>query len=131
MLVVGFPAGPFETNCWVVAPDRGEQCVVDFKSGEAPSVKDVISGEAVQATHYALLTDHCTQVEYFVINRKKKQPAPVAGEELQQARDGVLQRLLEIFSTHTTNIAMPANGDEQTCARCDFSGLCRHGAWDE
>ena len=28
MLVVGFPAGPFETNCWVVAPDRGEQCVV-------------------------------------------------------------------------------------------------------
>ena len=28
MLVVGFPAGPWETNCWVVAPDRGEQCVV-------------------------------------------------------------------------------------------------------
>lgn len=28
MLVVGFPAGPFETNCWVVAPARGEQCVV-------------------------------------------------------------------------------------------------------
>jgi hydroxyacylglutathione hydrolase len=28
VLVVGFPAGPFETNCWVVAPERGEQCVV-------------------------------------------------------------------------------------------------------
>ena len=28
MLVVGFPAGPFETNCYVVAPARGEQCVV-------------------------------------------------------------------------------------------------------
>jgi hydroxyacylglutathione hydrolase len=28
VLVVGFPAGPWETNCWVVAPDRGEQCVV-------------------------------------------------------------------------------------------------------
>jgi glyoxylase-like metal-dependent hydrolase (beta-lactamase superfamily II) len=28
VLVVGFPAGPFETNCWVVAPGRGEQCVI-------------------------------------------------------------------------------------------------------
>jgi glyoxylase-like metal-dependent hydrolase (beta-lactamase superfamily II) len=28
VLVIGFPAGPWETNCWVVAPARGEQCVV-------------------------------------------------------------------------------------------------------
>lgn len=28
MLVAGFPAGPFQTNCWVVAPGDGEQCVV-------------------------------------------------------------------------------------------------------
>ena len=28
MLVVGFPAGPWQTNCWVVAPAAGEQCVV-------------------------------------------------------------------------------------------------------
>ncbi len=28
MLVAGFPAGPPATNCWVVAPGAGEQCVV-------------------------------------------------------------------------------------------------------
>ena len=28
MLVVGFPAGPWQTNCWVVAPGAGEQCIV-------------------------------------------------------------------------------------------------------
>ncbi|MGB9377252.1 MAG: MBL fold metallo-hydrolase [Mycobacteriales bacterium] len=28
MLVAGFPAGPPATNCWVVAPGPGEQCVV-------------------------------------------------------------------------------------------------------
>ena len=28
MLVVGFPAGPWQTNCWVVAPAAGEECVV-------------------------------------------------------------------------------------------------------
>jgi hydroxyacylglutathione hydrolase len=28
VLVVGFPAGPWQTNCWVVAPAAGEQCLV-------------------------------------------------------------------------------------------------------
>jgi len=28
VLVAGFPAGPPATNCWVVAPGAGEQCVV-------------------------------------------------------------------------------------------------------
>jgi hydroxyacylglutathione hydrolase len=28
MLVAGFPAGSFQTNCYVVAPGLGEQCVV-------------------------------------------------------------------------------------------------------
>ncbi len=28
MLVAGFPAGPWQTNCWIVAPARGEECVV-------------------------------------------------------------------------------------------------------
>jgi glyoxylase-like metal-dependent hydrolase (beta-lactamase superfamily II) len=28
MLVVGFPAGPWQTNCWVVAPGPGQECVV-------------------------------------------------------------------------------------------------------
>ena len=28
MLILGFPAGPWQTNCWVVAPAAGEECVV-------------------------------------------------------------------------------------------------------
>jgi glyoxylase-like metal-dependent hydrolase (beta-lactamase superfamily II) len=28
VLVVGFPAGPWGTNCWIVAPAAGEQCVI-------------------------------------------------------------------------------------------------------
>jgi len=28
VLVAGFPAGPPATNCWVVAPGTGEQCIV-------------------------------------------------------------------------------------------------------
>ena len=28
MLIAGFPAGSFATNCYVVAPGRGEECVI-------------------------------------------------------------------------------------------------------
>ena len=28
MLIAGFPAGAFQTNCYVVAPAAGEECVV-------------------------------------------------------------------------------------------------------
>jgi len=28
VLIVGFPAGPWQTNCWVVAPADGEECIV-------------------------------------------------------------------------------------------------------
>jgi hydroxyacylglutathione hydrolase len=44
VLVVGFPAGPWETNCWVVAPGRGEQCVViDPGYGVEGPLDDVLS----------------------------------------------------------------------------------------
>lgn len=28
MLVAGFPAGPWQTNCWVVAPGKGQEAVI-------------------------------------------------------------------------------------------------------
>ena len=45
MLVVGFPAGPWETNCWVVAPDRGEQCVVIDPGYDAVGQLDEVIAE--------------------------------------------------------------------------------------
>lgn len=109
----------------------GTHCVVDFKSGQAPKADDVINGESVQATHYALLAENCTQVEYFVIHRDRKKPIIVEGDDLQAARAGVRQRLLDIFAARTTGIPMPANGNQKTCDYCDYAGLCRRGAWHE
>ena len=42
MLVVGFPAGPWQTNCWVVAPAAGEECVVIDPGHGAESPLDAI-----------------------------------------------------------------------------------------
>jgi glyoxylase-like metal-dependent hydrolase (beta-lactamase superfamily II) len=57
VLVIGFPAGPWETNCFVVAPARGEQCVVIDPGYGADSLLDEVLGEhhlqpvAVLLTH--------------------------------------------------------------------------------
>ena len=57
VLVVGFPAGPWQTNCWVVAPAAGEQCVVIDPGYGAEGPLDAILDEhklrpvAVLLTH--------------------------------------------------------------------------------
>ena len=57
MLVVGFPAGPWQTNCWVVAPAAGEECVVIDPGYDAEGPLDAILEEhrlrpvAVLLTH--------------------------------------------------------------------------------
>ncbi|HVT20278.1 MAG TPA: MBL fold metallo-hydrolase [Mycobacteriales bacterium] len=56
MLVVGFPAGPFETNCWVVAPAQGEQCVVIDPGVGAEDLLDDVLDEHKLAPVAVLLT---------------------------------------------------------------------------
>jgi glyoxylase-like metal-dependent hydrolase (beta-lactamase superfamily II) len=57
VLVVGFPAGPWETNCWVVAPARGEQCVViDPGHGAESPLDDVLAEHKLQPV--AVLLSH-------------------------------------------------------------------------
>ena len=57
VLVAGFPAGPPATNCYVVAPDAGEQCVVIDPGIDAVARLDEVLAEhrlhpvAVLLTH--------------------------------------------------------------------------------
>jgi glyoxylase-like metal-dependent hydrolase (beta-lactamase superfamily II) len=56
VLVVGFPAGPFETNCWVVAPAHGEQCVVIDPGVDAEGQLEEVLAEHRLAPVAVLLT---------------------------------------------------------------------------
>lgn len=59
MLVAGFPAGPWQTNCWVVAPDRGEQCVViDPGHGAEGPLDDVLAEFRLQPVAVLLTHGH-------------------------------------------------------------------------
>ncbi|MCU1674429.1 MAG: beta-lactamase domain protein [Frankiales bacterium] len=59
MLVRGFPAAAFGTNCWVVAPAEGEQCVViDPGIGVEQQLDDVLREHRLQPVAVLLTHGH-------------------------------------------------------------------------
>lgn len=59
MLVVGFPAQAFSTNCWVVAPAPGEQCVVvDPGIGVGSRLDEVLREHRLQPVAVLLTHGH-------------------------------------------------------------------------
>jgi len=59
VLVDGFPAGSFGTNCWVVAPAAGEQCVVVDPGQEAwPALQDVLDRHRLRPVAVLLTHGH-------------------------------------------------------------------------
>ena len=63
MLVVGFPAGPWQTNCWVVAPEAGEQCVViDPGHGAEQPLDDVLDRYNLQPVAVLLSHGHVDHI---------------------------------------------------------------------
>jgi ATP-dependent helicase/nuclease subunit B len=106
----------------------GTSSVVDYKTGAAPQNADIESGEQVQATHYALLAPQCRRVEYLQLRRDDFRSTVIEGAALDDARDGVRQRVVEVLAALQAGAGQPAHGDAETCARCDYAGLCRLGA---
>jgi len=59
MLIAGFPAGPWATNCWVVAPSAGSECVViDPGKDAAPGVADLVREHRLQPVAVLLTHGH-------------------------------------------------------------------------
>jgi hydroxyacylglutathione hydrolase len=63
VLVVGFPAGPWGTNCFVVAPARGEQCVVIDPGYDAvPQLDEVLAELNLQPVAVLLSHGHVDHI---------------------------------------------------------------------
>lgn len=59
MLVTGFPAGPFGTNCFVVAPALGSECIIiDPGMGAVDGVRDVVSENRLRPVAVLLTHGH-------------------------------------------------------------------------
>ena len=63
VLVVGFPAGPWQTNCWVVAPDAGEECIViDPGHGAEGPLDDVLAQHKLKPVAVLLSHGHIDHI---------------------------------------------------------------------
>lgn len=104
--------------------DEGHRLrIVDYKTGTSPKPADLISGEAVQLPHYALMASHTTEIEYW--NLKDQKALPLAGDVLSTLTPLLSARLAVLATAMERGAALPAHGAEAVCEYCDFVGVCR------
>ena len=107
----------------------GNRIVIDYKTGSKRISKDEVqSGEQVQLTSYALMTEPIGRAEYWWLSQDPQKEIPltsVEGEFLEALGRKIHNRLREMFQDLRASHEMPAHGDEATCAFCYAQGVCR------
>jgi len=115
----------------------GSYEVIDYKTGQLPTKKDVLAGEQVQLPFYALLTDPksmpVNSVGYLAIGKDTnfKDMFPLAPDELSELANNVLERLKEMVEEIGQGHELPAWENSKVCQYCDMITLCRCGTWQE
>lgn len=113
--------------------DRGHDgcAVTDYKTGVLPSHKDVLSGEHVQLTHYALLCDEVPlQAQFLGLLRDGvTDKVRLEGQELVILSAQVRERLLHLYRDMKQGTKLTAWGDPDTCEVCAMEGICRRELW--
>jgi len=105
--------------------------IIDYKTGQTPSQKSVISGEQVQLPMYALLNENCNQVEYVNIGKDNnvKTESTLKDSQLDDLVSEHRRRLIEFADALNNDIPFPALADDDTCKWCEVRGLCRKDYW--
>jgi ATP-dependent helicase/nuclease subunit B len=109
----------------------GRLALIDYKTGAVPKTRDVAEGEALQLPLYALLPEQpVAEATYLELGREGLKDRPrLAGDELVALTAATRARLQHLKESLDRGSALPANGDDATCARCTYMGLCRRQHW--
>jgi len=109
--------------------DNNQHAIIDYKTGRhAPKQADVESGEDVQLISYALLVDHCSQVEYLQLHAKTgtKTTACLTNTQLHDLATRVRQRLTQTLQALNSGHALPDHPDDCLhCQRAQLHGINR------
>jgi hydroxyacylglutathione hydrolase len=63
VLVAGFPAGSFQTNCYLVAPGAGEECVIiDPGQDAGPGIEDLLAEHRLRPVAVLLTHGHIDHI---------------------------------------------------------------------
>jgi hydroxyacylglutathione hydrolase len=115
VLVVGFPAGPWGTNCWLVAPAAGEQCViVDPGKDAIDGIDETVREHGLQPVAVLLTHGHIDHVWSVVpVCGARGIPAYIHGDDAYRLADpmgslaGQTAQMLEAMSGGRLTSAEP------------------------
>ncbi len=146
----GFRFVDAEVNCPAQGPaplapmgridrvDRGADglAIIDYKTGAVPDRKSLASGEAAQLYYYAMLAQAALNTPvrhalYLKLDGGEIEPVPVKTDTLDDMVENLRQQLAQCRDALCRGQALPAWGDVDTCAYCEFAGLCRRDFWEE
>ena len=107
--------------------------IVDYKtSSKTPSQTDVLTGEDIQLSSYALLLDNVQQTEYLRLdeaNGKVSSGAKLVTEDIEEITSQTSGRFIKLLEQIENSTPLISNGDDETCRFCSISGLCRKDFW--
>ncbi len=110
------------------------QILIDYKTGQIPTKKEISAAEKIQLPFYALLCTEQTKVErvfYLPVGRagEVEEKFPVAEDTLRTLSHDIAQRLLDIVTQIHNGQTLPAWENPDVCRYCDMINLCRCGTW--
>jgi ATP-dependent helicase/nuclease subunit B len=117
---------------------QGQRRVLDYKARDGASLRrsQRDAGEDVQLLFYALLLDPPPRQAAYVSLQRPPDPrdplnkvvAVVPAPEPLAEHSAALERALaDVLARIGAGAALPANGIEAVCRRCELRSLCRHG----
>ena len=110
-----------------------ELAIVDYKtSSKTPSQTDVLTGEDIQLSSYALLLDNVNQTEYLRLdetNGKVSSGARLESDDIEEITSQTSDRFIKLLKQIENAAPLISNGDDDTCRFCSVSGLCRKDFW--
>lgn len=113
--------------------NHSELGIIDYKtSSKTPSQSDVITGEDIQLSSYALLLDKVNRVEYLRLDEsygKVSSGAILEDDELNETTSQTQNRFIEVIKEIGNHSPLVSNGHEDVCQFCKMSGLCRKDYW--
>jgi ATP-dependent helicase/nuclease subunit B len=128
------PLGPVKLVGRIDRIDRlpdGRALVMDYKTEAAATTTRRASqpGEDTQLAFYAALLDDDTLRAAYVNVGERGETKTIEQESVVDARDLLVQGVLDDLARIGDGAAMPALGEGQVCDFCAARGLCRKDSW--
>ena len=106
--------------------------LIDYKTGNIPTQKNIANGEDVQIGTYTLLFPKLSKATYLQVQANKAiKPKWMESSEIEELREKHQARLVEFKADYDKQASLRPWADKNTCRFCDYAGICRRPSWEK